>query len=87
MTRRLNLILLAIGLLIALPYYWFLIDNSGGTLPAKPITIAQLRTLAASIPGEAPAAFQMERAAFRRVTTPRGATRPHQMSARDWHRR
>ncbi len=67
MTRRLNIILLAIGLLIGLPYYWFLIDNSGGTLPAKPITIIQLRDLAASIPGEAPVAVQMERAAFRRV--------------------
>ena len=67
MTRRLNIILLAIGLLIGLPYYWFLIDNSGAALPAKPITITQLRDLAASIPGEAPSSVQMERAAFRRV--------------------
>ena len=67
MTRRLNRILLVLLLAIGLPFYWFLIDNSGATLPAKPITIAQLRSLAAAIPGEAPYAAEAERAAFRRV--------------------
>lgn len=67
MTRRLNRILLVLLLAIGLPFYWFLIDNSGATLPAKPITIAQLRSLAAAIPGEAPYAVEVERAAFRRV--------------------
>ena len=67
MTRRLNWILLVLLLAIGLPYYWFLLDNSGGGLPAKPITIAELRRLAATIPGEAPYALEAERAAFRRV--------------------
>ena len=67
MTHRLNLILLALMLAFGLPYYWFLLDNTGGSLPAKPVTIAQLRQLAASIPGEAPYSVEVERAAFRRV--------------------
>ena len=67
MTRRLNLILLTLALLVGVPYYWFLLDNSGADLPAKPITIAQLRGLAAAMPGTTPAAVQLEWTAFRRV--------------------
>ncbi len=67
MTRRLNLFLMIIILAIGVPYYWFLLDNSGGNLPAKPITIAELRRLAASIPGAAPDAVEAERTAFRRL--------------------
>ena len=67
MTHRLNLILLVLVLAVGLPFYWFLLDNSGQSLPTKPITIAQLRQLAASIPGEAPYAVEVERSAFRRV--------------------
>ena len=67
MTHRLNIILLTIALVIGIPFYWFLIDNSGDTLPAKRIDLAQLRQLAASIPGEAPDAVEVERAAFRRI--------------------
>ena len=68
MTHRLNKILLVLILAIGLPYYWFLLDNSGASLPAKPVTIAELRQLAASIPGEAPYAVEAERAAWRNVT-------------------
>ena len=67
MTRRLNLILLLLIVVIGAPYYWFLLDNSGATLPAKSIGIAQLRQLAAAIPGEAPYAVEVERPAFRRI--------------------
>ena len=67
MTRRLNLILLLLIVAIGAPYYWFLLDNSGATLPAKSISIAQLRQLAAAIPGEAPYAVEVERPAFRRI--------------------
>ena len=67
MTHRLNLILLSLALLFGLPYYWYLIDNSGADLPAKPITMGQLRSLAVSLPGQAPAAVQLEWAAHRRV--------------------
>ena len=67
MTKRLNYILLVLVLAVGLPFYWFLLDNSGGNLPAKPVTIAELRALAAAIPGEAPYAIEAERAAYRRV--------------------
>ena len=67
MTHRFNLILLTLALLVGPPYYWFLLDNSGADRPAKPITIAQLRSLAAAMPGTAPAAVQLEWTAFRRV--------------------
>ena len=58
MTHRLNVILLSLALLFGLPYYWYLLDNSGADLPAKPITIVQLRNLAASLPGQAPTAVR-----------------------------
>ena len=67
MTHRLNIILLSLALLFGLPYYWYLLDNSGADLPAKPITIAQLRSLAASMPGTAPAAVQLEWTGYRRI--------------------
>jgi len=67
MTKRLNLILLALFLLIGIPSYWLLIDNRPGDAAPKPLTMAQLRTLAASIPGEAPTGVEMELVAFRRL--------------------
>ena len=67
MTKRLNYILLMLVLMVGVPFYWLLLDNSGASLPAKPITMAELRALAASIPGEAPYAIEAERAAYRRI--------------------
>jgi glyoxylase-like metal-dependent hydrolase (beta-lactamase superfamily II) len=67
MTRRLNWFLLALVVLIGLPYYWLLLDNRPGDAKAKPITIGQLRTLAAALPGPAPNAVELELIAFRRV--------------------
>ena len=67
MTHRLNRILLVLLLAIGLPFYWFLLDNSGATRPAKLITMSELRSLAAAIPGEAPYAVEAERAGFRRL--------------------
>ena len=67
MTRRLNWILVLLILAFGLPYYWFLLDNSGASLPAKPITMTELRRLAAAVPGEAPYAVEAERAGFRRL--------------------
>lgn len=67
MTKRLNLILLALLILIGVPSYWLLIDNRPGDAAAKPVTIAQLRELAASLPGAAPTAVEMELVAFRRL--------------------
>lgn len=67
MTKRLNLILLALFLLIGIPSYWLLIDNRPGDARAKPVTMAQLRSLAASMPGQVPTGVEMEIEAFRRV--------------------
>ena len=68
MTTRFNLLLLLGALLAVLaPYYWLLLDNQHTVLPAKPITIAQLRSLAAAIPGARPYPLAVERSALRRV--------------------
>ena len=67
MTRRLNWFLLALILLIGLPFYWLLLDNRPGNAQAKPVTIVQLRSLAGSVPGPAPKAVELELIAFRRL--------------------
>ncbi|MFM5924350.1 MAG: MBL fold metallo-hydrolase [Novosphingobium sp.] len=67
MTWRLNWLLLALLLLFGAPYYWLLIDNRPGDIAAKPVTITQLRQLAASIPGAAPAEIEVEGVAWRRL--------------------
>ena len=67
MMLRFNLVLLGAVLAVLAPYYWFLLDNHHTVLPAKPITIAQLRTLAAAIAGERPYELEVERSAMRRL--------------------
>ncbi|HOB13825.1 MAG TPA: MBL fold metallo-hydrolase [Novosphingobium sp.] len=67
MTRRLNWFLLIVLLVVGLPYYWLLIDNRPGSAAAKPVSIARLRELAASIPGQKPVAVEMELVAYRRL--------------------
>lgn len=67
MSRRLNLALLALVLVFGLSYYWLLIDNRPGNAQPKPVTIAELRSLAASIPGQAPSQVGMDLIAFRRL--------------------
>ncbi|MDP3907470.1 MBL fold metallo-hydrolase [Novosphingobium sp.] len=57
-------------LVVGIPFYWLLIDNRPGTEPAKPLSIAQLRELAASMPGTAPSAVEYEPSALRLL--PRG---------------
>lgn len=63
--RRLNVILLVLFLLIAVPYYWLLLDNRPGSGPAKPIRIADLRALADAMPGPRPGVMDGEVAAYR----------------------
>lgn len=65
MRRKVNIALFVAILLIGVPFYWLLIDNRPGDAAAKPITIAQLRDLAASQPGPAPNAVEVEQAAYR----------------------
>jgi glyoxylase-like metal-dependent hydrolase (beta-lactamase superfamily II) len=57
MTHRLNRWLLVLVLLIAVPFWWLLIDDSSGNARPKPIHIAQLRQLAAAMPGPLPTAL------------------------------
>lgn len=67
MTRRFNLIVAAVLLLVGLPYYWLLADNRPGEAAAKPLHIAELRALAGSMPGQAPRTAQLELVAWTRV--------------------
>lgn len=67
MTRRLNWILLALLMLVGVPYYWLLVDNRPGDAAPKAVTIAQLRQLAGSLPGPKPSGVEMERVATRDV--------------------
>ncbi len=65
MTKRLNLFLLAILLLIGAPYYWLLLDTSPWKVPPQPVSIAQLRTLAQAMPGAKPQRVEMEMVGYR----------------------
>ena len=67
MTKRLNILLFALLLLFGVPYYWLLIDNRPGNAVAKPISIGQLRALAAAKPGLAPIQVEVELVAYRRL--------------------
>lgn len=70
MARRLNLFLLTMIVLLGVPFYWLMIDNRPGDAAAKPISMTQLRQLAASIPGPAPSMVEYEPSALRLL--PRG---------------
>ncbi len=65
--RKFNRILLALILLIGLPFYWLLVDNRPGDAAAKPVSMEQLRALAATKPGAAPSGVEVELVAFRRL--------------------
>ncbi|NBW76242.1 MAG: MBL fold metallo-hydrolase [Sphingomonadaceae bacterium] len=67
MRRKINLTLMVLVLLFGLPYYWLLLNNRPGDAPAKPVSIAQLRALAGAMPGQAPAAIELELIAHRLV--------------------
>lgn len=67
MTKRLNWFLLVVVVVLGGSFYWLMIDNRPGDSAAKPIEIEALRTLAASIPGAAPSALEVELVASRRM--------------------
>lgn len=67
MTRKLNVVLLALLILIGAPFAWLLLDASTHGTGAKPVTIAQLRQLAASQPGPLPKQLRYEVIGHRRV--------------------
>lgn len=59
--------LLALLVLLVAAGYWLLVDNRPGDAEAKPITVAQLRALAAAMPGQAPSAVEVERVTGREI--------------------
>jgi len=65
MTTRLNRWLLALILIVGIPYYWLLIDDRPGQVEPHHVSIAQLRHLARSGPGPAPASISYETVAWR----------------------
>ncbi|WP_052223371.1 hypothetical protein [Novosphingobium malaysiense] len=60
MTRRLNYWLLALVIILGIPFYWYMIDPGPGTVQPKPVSMAQLRTLAGAIPGPRPEQIRVE---------------------------
>ncbi|MCT2399371.1 hypothetical protein [Novosphingobium mangrovi (ex Huang et al. 2023)] len=67
MTRRLNYWLLALLVVVGVPFYWYLIDPGHGQTQAKPVTMAQLRELAGSIEGPLPTKVRVELIGYRSV--------------------
>lgn len=67
MTHRFNALLLSLLIIIGLPAWWLLFDNSIDPPPPRPLDIGQLREVAASLPGQAPHAVEVEQIATRRV--------------------
>ena len=65
--RRRYKLLLALAVIIAVPYYWLLIDNRPGDDPGPVIRIADLRRLADTIPGPHPEAVAIQQIGWRRV--------------------
>ena len=60
MTRRLNYWLMALLILIGVPFYWYFIDAGPDASRPKPVTMAQLRSLADAKSGERPVEVRME---------------------------
>jgi len=54
MTHRLNLLLLALALVIGVPYYWLLLDSPSAQVAPHALRLADLRRLADSVPGARP---------------------------------
>jgi hypothetical protein len=67
LTRQLNLLLLLVLLFGGLPFGWFMLDTSTKANDIKPVTIPQLRMLAASLSGQPPREARYETIGRRRV--------------------
>ena len=65
--RRRYQLLIALLLLIGIPFYWLLVDNRPGNANQSVIDIAQARRLAASIPGPPPQIVSVQQVGWRRV--------------------
>lgn len=64
MTKRLNMILLTLLLVIGGPIYWLFFDTSPWNVRPQPLAIGQLRKLAEEIPGQKPVKIEMEMSAW-----------------------
>jgi glyoxylase-like metal-dependent hydrolase (beta-lactamase superfamily II) len=64
--RRSTKLFLALVLVLGLPFYWLLVDNRPGDVPAHPLSIAQLRAEAQRIPGAKPTSIDFEVVSMRR---------------------
>lgn len=69
MTHRLNLVLAILALLVGLPYYVLLLENPPRDTPPHPLALAELRRLAAAMPGPRPTAIQGTVVAWDRTPT------------------
>lgn len=65
--RRSTKVLLALLLLVGLPYYWLLVDNRPGGIEPARLDIAQLRAEANRMPGGKPTSVDFEVIGFRRL--------------------
>lgn len=65
--RRRYKLLLAVLVLVAVPYYWLLVDNHEPDVPRRAFDLAELRRLADSIPGAKPDKVVVEDVAWRRL--------------------
>ena len=65
--RRRYKLLLALIVIVTVPYYWLLIDNRPGGDPGPVIRIADLRHLADAIPGPHPQTVAIQQVGWRRV--------------------
>jgi len=66
-TTRLNIALLALFLMAAIPFYWLFIDDPSGNAAAKPLTIGQPREAADAIQGEKAISIRYETASARQI--------------------
>ena len=65
--RRRYRILLTLAVIVAVPYYWLLVDNRPGSDPGPVIRIADLRHLAEAVPGPKPESVALQQIGWRRV--------------------
>lgn len=65
--RRRYKLLLALLVIVGVPYYWLLIDNRPGNDPGPVIRIAELRRLADKMPGPKPTSVALQQVGWGRV--------------------
>ncbi|HET9629850.1 MAG TPA: hypothetical protein VFP14_10260 [Novosphingobium sp.] len=67
MTHRLNLFLVALAIVIGIPYYWLLLENPSAKVAPFPVKLEDLRRLGDSLPGARPQSVTMTVVAWDRT--------------------